>query len=118
MGRISSYLTQKWMEDFTIVYVALHSSDPDVDDPVLSEISGNGYKRQRITMTPVSDRGRINSTAVRFIQLPPTVATHFALWGSEFGGQVFASGPLAQSQRFIGGSSFSIPEFNIAVSLL
>lgn len=116
-GRISSHLTQRWLTDFAMVYVSLHSSNPDVDDPILSEISGNGYKRQRITMEVASDRARINSNAVKFTHLPPTLITHYALWDSEFGGQVFASGPLATAQRLIGGATYVIPENNVAVSL-
>ena len=116
-GRIHTYLVSRWLQDLSSSYVSLHFSDPDVDDPVLSEVSGNGYKRQMTIMEPVSDRSIMSTKEIRFVKLPPTLLTHFALWDSEIGGQLLASGPLAAAVRLIGDSSYVIPANNIAISI-
>lgn len=116
-GRISSYVTLKWIEDFLNVYISLHSSDPDVDDPFLSEITGHGYRRMRTDMTIVSDRAVVNASDLRFTNLPATLITHLGIWDSEVNGSIMASVPLESAMRTIVGASLVLPANNIAVSI-
>lgn len=116
-GRVSETVAQQWLEDFDNVYVSLHFSDPDVDDPVLSELSGGGYRRIPCTMQAVSSRAVVNTEPIRFTGLPSALAAYVGIWSDSVRGTLMASSQLASPQRLIGDSTYIIPEGSLAVSI-
>ena len=116
-GRISGNVTSKWLEIFRIVYVSLHSSNPDVDDPIFSEITGAGYRRLKMSMDIVSDRSVVNTTSIKFTNLPNTLVTHIGLWSTEINGDLLASAPMENPLRVTSGASLQFIPSTIAVSL-
>lgn len=117
-GRIAPFLAEKWLNDLKNVYFSLHTSDPDVDNPRLNEVSGGGYKRTPGVMVPVSPRAVANDTTVRFANLPPVLITHLGIWNTEANGSLMASVPLRSPARVSNNASYAISVRDIVVSIL
>lgn len=98
------------------VYMALSTTDPSVDGSLISEPSGNGYARKRITTgygannsshafgnaTYDDSTDTVTISNLYEIQFPKATGswgtiTHFALYSASSGGTMIAYGSLTNS---------------------
>lgn len=95
----SPYLSEKIFSILEDGWVSLHSSNPAVDDPSLSELTGVGYGRAYPALQAVGAHTLANSVVMSFTNLPPVVITHFGLWTQETGGDLLLSLPMDSARR-------------------
>lgn len=97
------------------VYIGLSSNDPEADEGVFTELSGNGYERVLVSVKGQSYPDLIGSASLRQIlntkQINWTKATEdwplvkgFGLFSSSTGGNPFFYGALAEPVSVTAGS--------------
>ena len=85
-------------------WLSLHTANPG---PVGgSELSGNGYRRQRADMEDPSDGAVRNSSVVVFPMLPAASVTHVGVWDGEDDGRLLWVAQLTESRGFSNNDTF------------
>lgn len=119
-GRVTNVMVNRWLAEFTSIdaYISLHSSNPDMDDPFLSEISGGAYARVSTKFGPAgSSRAVWNTRAITFVNLPSSLLVYAGIWETPFGGDMLGSTPLAKAVRITNGAGYSIGANNLVIAL-
>ncbi len=98
------------------VFASLHSGAPGTTGA--SELSGNGYARQAVSMSASTARSSANSGAVVFGPASGdwVAATHFGLWSAVSGGTFIAGGALTTPRTVIALDSASFGVGALAIT--
>jgi hypothetical protein len=117
-GRISDWQVEQWLAELSgDTWMALHFDNPDVAGAYNSELSGQGYARQKVTMGATANRAVWNSGAVIFAGLPASIITHICGWDAAVNGNLRFSIALPNPLRILAGSRQSFASGVLAVSL-
>jgi len=116
-GRISDYLTGKWLADLSTCWVALHTDNPDIAGAYASEVFGGGYGRQIGQFSFPDSRATWNTNAISFAGLPAVTLTHLCGWDSTVNGNLLWSIALDTPIRVIAGRGVSWAPETFAISL-
>lgn len=117
-GRISDWQVEQWLNDIQgTIWMSLHTDNPDVAGAYNSELYGQGYARQRVSMSPASNRAAWNTSSITFAGLPGAIVTHIGGWDEAINGNLRFSIALASPLRIVAGSRQAFPPQILAVSL-
>jgi len=127
MGALSDYAENKVLDhvcgvqEFTMptdVYLALFTTETSDESPG-TEVSGNGYERQKVTFGSASNGTITNAQDVLFPKATGTwdTVTHAALFDAETGGNMLWHGALQQSKTIETDDEFKLEAGKLTLTI-
>jgi len=106
-----------WLNEIKATpYISLHFDSPVHAGAYASEVSGEGYVRQKATYGNPSGRTMWNTNQMRFQGLGATVVTHIGGWDLQSKGNLEWEYELAEPARILQGGGYTILVGEIAHS--
>ena len=124
MGSFSDQQVFEWLEQLSYeeTWMAIHHEDPDLSDPISSEIVGGSYERVQAILGQPVGRVLFNINSVKFSGLPSVTGTHLCGWTDPVGGWLrfkieFLENGVPAPRRFRLGQTLVINPGDIALSV-
>ncbi len=114
---ITDYQANKWLDELSTVWLGLHSSNPDINGDLASEISGRGYERVSMNFTDPDQRIIWNKKDAKFKGMPSCTVAFISGWTNQYNGRMLFYIPAKDTERVQAGQTYLIKSGHIAISI-
>lgn len=117
-GSISDVQVHLWLQEIADnAYVSLHYDTPGLGGVGLSEISGGGYRREKVLFSQPANRSIWSLDDVKFSGLTQNQLTHFGIWNKRTLGRLMAYSALPETVTVLNGWGYRLREGELAISI-
>lgn len=117
MSSLTDFQANSWLSEIQSVWLGLHGSNPDINGPNASEISGGGYERINVNFTDPDQRIMWNKQEARFRGMPSSTVAFLSGWNQQFNGRMIWYTVADDPERVQSGQSYVVKAGTVAVSL-
>jgi len=117
MSNITDYQANLWLKEIQTVWIGLHSSNPNINGDLETEVQGSGYERISVNFT-APDQGLMwNKQDARFKGMPATTVAFIAGWNKQFNGKMLWYCEAKEADRVQTGQTYLVKAGTIVLSI-